>query len=96
MGFLDVEKYFNKNVGIILGGCLTVKNLGDKLQEIKVVWHQSSANAERYLHISGEETLETALQSLFQGDCMDNAYKFAYKWGAALAKQAIARNCMAG
>jgi len=26
MVFLDVEKYFNKNVVILLGGCLTVKN----------------------------------------------------------------------
>ena len=27
---------------------------------------------------------------------MDNANKFAYKWGAALANQAIARDCVAG
>ena len=31
-------------------------------------------------------------ESLFPGNCMDNADKFADKWGVALANPAIARN----
>ena len=27
---------------------------------------------------------------------MDNAYKFAYKWGVAFAKPSTARDCVAG
>ncbi len=36
------------------------------------------------------------LERLLIGNCMDNAYKFAYKWGADLAKPATARDCVAG
>ena len=35
-------------------------------------------------------------ERLFPGNCMDNAYKFANKWGADLAKPATARDCVAG
>jgi|OM-RGC.v1.037117822 hypothetical protein len=46
-------------LGILLGESLTVKYKWGYLQEIKVVRHQSSANAKHYSHLSGEETLET-------------------------------------
>ena len=35
-------------------------------------------------------------ESLFPGNCIDYAYKFAYKWGAALANANTARDCVAG
>ena len=35
-------------------------------------------------------------ERLFPGNCMDNADKFADKWGAALPNQAITEDCVAG
>ena len=35
------------------------------------------------------------LESLFLGNCMDNANKFADKWGAVSSKPATVRNYMA-